>query len=68
MKKLTDTQRRLFEAIRAGADLRLAGWQQIRVTFGPRDSRNYVAMQATLYALRDRKLIELGDFGVRLAP
>lgn len=63
-KKLTETQARLLEAIHEGATVRYAGWQQIRVTFGPADARSYVARQQTLYALRDRGLVRLDAQGI----
>lgn len=69
--KLTAKQSQLLQAIKDGAELRYAGYQEIKVTyplvaFGVQDPRNYTARQQTLYALRDRGLIELGSFGVRL--
>ena len=64
--KLTPKMAQLLAAIREGATLRYAGWQEVRVTYGPADERNYIARQSTLYALRDRGLVELGSFGVRL--
>lgn len=64
--KLTAKQNQLFEAIKAGAELHYMGWQQIGVNYGPKDPRNYIAMQATLIALRDRGLITLGKEGVTL--
>lgn len=70
-RRLSPQQRRLLEALRAGATLRYAGWQQVAVTYpdpphGRRDERNFTAMQATLYALRDRGLVALGADGVVL--
>lgn len=65
--RLSPKQAQLLEAIRAGATLRYAGWQEIRVIYGAADSRNYTARQQTLFALRDRGLVEVDKNGVRVA-
>lgn len=65
-EKLTPPQARLYDAIRRGARLSYQGWQEIAVDFGARHPDNFRARQQTLYALRDRGLVELGSFGVRL--
>lgn len=70
--RLTPKQAQLLEAIREGAALRYAGWQQIDVRFplpefGCPDPRNYTAREQTLYALRDRGLVKVDKDGIRLA-
>lgn len=64
MGTLTRKQQQLLNAIVAGASVRRGGWQQLHVTFGPRDERNYVAMESTLLALRDRGLVRLTGDGI----
>lgn len=63
---LTPKQTQLLEAMQEGASLRYAGWQQINVTFGPADKRNYVARIQTLIALNDRGLVRIDQHGPRL--
>lgn len=65
--KITPTQKRFLDALHAGATLRYRGWQEIAVEFGPRDPRNYIARQQTVYALRDRGLVVVDAQGVRLS-
>lgn len=66
--RLTPTQQRFLDALRAGASLRHRGWQEIAVEFGPRDPRNYIAREQTVYALRDRGLVTLDKSGIHLVP
>jgi hypothetical protein len=63
--RLSPKQQQLLDAVERGADLRYLGWQQIRVTYGPKHPENYIATQGTLHALLDRGLVETGPFGVR---
>jgi hypothetical protein len=74
-RKLTPKQQQLYDAVLAGARIQTAGWQQLRVSYGERidgydarkpDPRDYVAMEATLHALRDRGLVNLGPNGITI--